>query len=206
MDIVGRLMAGWLGGPLGQPVLVENRPGAGGNLATEAVAQAAPDGHTLLLCGPVNAINMALYPQLPFDFGRDIAPVAGIARVPLVLLVHPGVAAATAAEFVALARAQPGQLAMASSGNGTPQHLAGALFQQASGAALLHVPYRGSGPALADLVAGRVQVMFDALPSAIGHVRGGRLRALAVTTAEPAEALPGLPPLATTLPGFEASS
>lgn len=207
MDIVARLLAGWLGPLLGQPVLVENRSGAGGNLGTEAVVRAAPDGHTLLICGPVNAINAALYERLPFDFVRDIAPVAGLVRVPLVMVVHPSVPATTPAEFIAYARSRTPPLAMASAGIGTPQHVAGELLRIMAGIDLLHVPYRGSGPALADLLGGQsVQVMIDALPSAVGHIRGGALRALAVTTDAPAEALPGVPVLADTLPGYTASS
>ena len=207
MDIVARLLGQWLAPRLGQPVLVENRPGAGGNLGTEAVAKAAPDGYTLLVCGPVNVINAALYERLPFDFVRDIAPVAGLVRVPLVMMVHPSVPARTVPDFIAYAKASPRPIAMASSGNGTPQHVAGELFKMMAGIDLLHVPYRGSGPALADLLGGQaVQVMFDALPSAIGHIRGGGLRALAVTTAARSEALPDTPVLGDILPGYEASS
>ena len=194
MDIVARLLGQWLAPRLGQPVVVENRPGAGGNLGTEAVVRAAPDGHTLLICGPVNTINGALYRQLPFDFSRDILPIAGIARVPLVMVVHPALPVANAAEFIALARGRSRPIAMASAGNGTPQHVAGELFRRMAGIDLLHVPYRGSGPALADLLGGQsVQVMFDAVPSALGHVRAGGLRALAVTTADRSEALPDVP-------------
>jgi tripartite-type tricarboxylate transporter receptor subunit TctC len=206
MDIVARIVAGWLSERLGQTFVVENRPGAGGNIGTEYVVRAPADGYTLLLCGPVNTINAALYERLPFDFARDIVPVAGIVHVPLVMVVHPAVPAATPAEFIALARRPGGRLAMASAGNGTPQHVAGELFKLMTGSDLLHVPYRGSGPALTDLLAGQVQVMFDAMPSAIGHVRAGRLRALAVTTSSRAEALPDVPSLAELLPGYEASS
>jgi tripartite-type tricarboxylate transporter receptor subunit TctC len=207
MDIVARLLAQWLAPRLGQSVVVENRPGAGGNLGTEAVARAAPDGHTLLVCGPVNAINATLYERLPFDFARDIAPVAGLVRVPLVMAVHSSVPAETVLDFIAHARTSPRRIAMASAGNGTPQHVAGELFKMMAGVDLLHVPYRGSGPALSDLVGGQaVQVMFDAVPSAVGHVRGGRLRALAVTSAARSEALPDTPVLGDFLPGYEASS
>jgi len=207
MDIVARLLGQWLAPRLGQPVVVENRPGAGGNLGTEAVVRAAADGHTLLICGPVNTINGALYRQLPFDFSRDILPIAGIARVPLVMVVHPALPVANAAEFIALARGRSRPIAMASAGNGTPQHVAGELFRMMAGIDLLHVPYRGSGPALADLLGGQsVQVMFDAVPSALGHVRAGGLRALAVTTADRSEALPDVPVLAGLLPRYEASS
>ena len=206
MDIVARLLGQWLTERLGQPFVVENRPGAGGNVGAETVVRAPPDGHTLLLCGPVNAINATLYEGLGFDFARDIAPVAGVARVPLVMEVHPSVPAGTVSEFVAHAKANPGKTGMASAGNGTPQHVAGELFKMVAGVDLLHVPYRGSGPALADLLGGRVQVMFDAMPSSIGHIRAGRLRPLAVTTAARSEALPGVPSLADVLPGYEASS
>jgi tripartite-type tricarboxylate transporter receptor subunit TctC len=207
MDIVARILGGWLSPRLGQPVLVENRPGAGGNLGTEAVVKAPPDGHTLLVCGPVNLINAALYERLPFDFVRDIAPIAGLVRVPLVMVVHPSVPAATVPDFIAYAKSAPRPLAMASGGNGTPQHVAGELFKMMAGVDLLHVPYRGSGPALTDLLGGTaIQVMFDAMPSAIGHIRGGGLRALAVTTAVRANTLPDTPMLADALPGYEASS
>lgn len=207
MDIVARILSQWLTRRLGQPVIVENRPGAGGNLGTEAVVRAAPDGHTLLMCGPVNTINGALYERLPFDFARDIAPVAGLVRVPLVMVVHPSVPATTVPEFIAYARSRARPVAMASAGIGTPQHVAGELFKMMAGIDLLHVPYRGSGPALADLLGGQsVQVMFDAVPSAVGHIRGGGLRALAVTTADRSEALPDIPVLAGALPGYAASS
>ena len=206
MDIVARLLSGWLAPRLGQPVLVENRPGAGGNLGTEAVVRSAPDGHTLLICGPVNTINGVLYERLPFDFARDIAPVAGLVRVPLVMVVHPSVPASTVPEFIAHAGSRSPPIAMASAGIGTPQHVAGELFKMMAGVDLLHVPYRGSGPALADLLGGRVQVMFDAMPSSIGHIRDGRLRPLAVTTATRSEALPDIPSLGDVVPGYEASS
>jgi tripartite-type tricarboxylate transporter receptor subunit TctC len=207
MDIVARILSGWLAPRLGQPVIVENRPGAGGNLGTEAVVRAVPDGHTLLICGPVNTINGALYGRLPFDFARDIAPVAGLVRVPLVMVVHPSVPVATVPDFIAYARSRSQPLAVASAGNGTPQHVSGELFKMMAGIDLLHVPYRGSAPALTDLLAGQaVQVMFDAVPSAVGHIRGGALRALAVTTATRSEALAGTPVLAEFLPGYEAST
>ena len=206
MDIAARVTAQWLSERLGQPFVVENRPGAGGNVATEAVVRAPPDGHTLLMCGPVNTINATLYDGLGFDFAADIAPVAGVARVPLVMEVHPAVPAGTVPEFIAYARANPGRLGMASAGNGTPQHVAGELFKTMAGVDMLHVPYRGSAPALADLLGGRVQVMFDAMPSSIGHIRTGRLRPLAVTTTARSEALPDVPVLADFVSGYEASS
>jgi tripartite-type tricarboxylate transporter receptor subunit TctC len=206
MDIAARLIGAWLGERLAQPFVVENRPGAGGNIGTEYVVRAPADGHTLLVCGPVNTINAALYSNLPFDFARDIVPVAGLVRVPLVLLVNPAVPATSVEALIAFARANPGKLSLASSGNGTPQHVSGELFKQMAGIDLLHVPYRGSGPALADLLGGQVQVMLDAVPSAIEHIRAGRLRALAVSTTARAAVLPELPPLADTLPGYDASS
>ncbi len=207
MDIVARLLSGWLAPRLGQPVIVENRPGAGGNIGTEAVVRAPPDGHTLLICGPVNTINGALYRQLPFDFARDIAPVARLVRVPLVMVVHPSVPATTVPDFIAHAKSRSHPLAMASAGNGTPQHVSGELFKMMAGIDLLHVPYRGSAPALTDLLSGQaVQVMFDAVPSALGHIRSGGLRPLAVTTATRSETLAGTPVLAEFLPGYEAST
>ncbi|MBD0272557.1 MAG: tripartite tricarboxylate transporter substrate binding protein [Acetobacteraceae bacterium] len=206
MDIVARIVGQWLAERLGQPFVVENRPGAGGNIGTEAVAKAPPDGHTLLMCGPVNAINTTLYGKLGFDFSRDIAPVAGIARVPLVMEAHPSLPARTVPEFIAYAKANPGRINMASAGSGTPQHVAGELFKLMAGVDMLHAPYRGSAPALADLLGGRVQVMFDALPSSIEHIRAGRLRPLAVTTAARSAALPDVPALGDAVPGYEASS
>ncbi|WP_431272070.1 tripartite tricarboxylate transporter substrate-binding protein [Dankookia sp. P2] len=206
VDVTARIVAQWLAERLGQPVLVENKPGVGGLLAAEAAAAAPPDGTTLLLCGPVHLIAPALYRRPGFDLRRDIQPVAGLVRVPLVMLVHPSVPATDAAGFIAAARAAPGRFAMASSGNGTPQHLAGELFRMMSGTELVHVPYRGSAPAITDLVGGRMQLMFEAIPASLAHVRDGRLRALAVTTATRAETLPELPPLAETLPGYEAAT
>lgn len=207
MDIVGRLLGGWLAPRLGQPVLVENRPGAGGNIGTESVVRAAPDGHTLLICGPVNTINGALYERLPFDFARDIVPVAGLVGVPLVMVAHPSIPATTVPDFIAYARSRPRPVAMASAGIGTPQHVAGELFRMMAGVDLLHVPYRGSGPALTDLLGGQaVQVMFDAVPSAIGHIRTGGLRPLAVTTTARSHTLADTPVIADFLPGYAASS
>ena len=188
-------------------MLVENHPGAGGNLGTEAVVRAEPDGHTLLLCGPVNTINGALYERLTFDFARDIVPIAGLVRVPLVMVVSPSVPATTVPEFIADAKSRSRPVAMASAGIGTPQHVSGELFRMMAGVDLLHVPYRGSGPALTDLLGDQaVQVMFDAVPSAIGHIRTGGLRALAVTTTARSDALPDTPVVADTLPGYSASS
>jgi tripartite-type tricarboxylate transporter receptor subunit TctC len=205
-DIFARLLAPYLTEKLGQQFLVENRAGAANNIGTEAVIRAAPDGYTLLLVNPANAINASLYKNLTFDFIRDIEPVAGIARIPNVMEVHPSVPVKTVAEFIAYARANPGKVNMASSGSGTSIHLSGELFKFMTGVDMLHVPYKGSAPALADMLSGQVHVMFDNLPSSIGHIRAGGLRPLAVTTAERAAALPDTPTVGDTVPGFEASA
>jgi tripartite-type tricarboxylate transporter receptor subunit TctC len=202
-DIVARLMGQWLLERLGQPFIIENRPGAGGNIATQAVANAAPDGYTLLMASHANAINATLYQKLSFNFLSDIAPVAGLVRVPNVLEVNPSVPATTVAEFIAYAKANPGKISYASAGNGTSAHLAAELFKAMTGVDLLHVPYRGSGPALTDLLAGQVQVMFDSMPSSIEHIRAGKLRALAVTSATRSEALLDVPTIADTVPGYD---
>ena len=204
-DIVARLIGQWLSERLGQPFVIENRAGAASNIATEAVVRAPGDGYTLLLVNPANAISATLYDNLKFNFIRDIAPVAGIVRVPNVMLVNPSVPARTVDEFIAYAKANPGTLNYASAGNGTVVHLAGELFDIMTGVAMVHVPYRGSAPALTDMLGGHVQVMFDALPSSIEHVRTGKLRALAVTTAARSPALPDIPTLSDFVPGFEAS-
>jgi tripartite-type tricarboxylate transporter receptor subunit TctC len=204
-DIVARLMGQRLSERLGQPFVIENRPGAASNIATEAVARAPGDGYTLLLVNPANAISATFYDNLNFNFIRDIAPVAGIVRVPNVMVVNPSVPAKTAPEFIAYAKANPGKVNYASAGNGTTVHLAGELFNMMAGVAMVHVPYRGSAPALTDMLGGQVQVMFDALPSSIEHVRSGKLRALAVTTAARSPALPDIPTLGDFVPGFEAS-
>ena len=204
-DIVARLMGQWLSERLGQPFVVENRPGAASNIATEAVVRAPGDGYTLLLVAPANATSATLYDKLNFNFIRDIAPVAGIVRVPNVMVVNPSVPAKTVDEFIAYAKANPGKVNYASAGNGTAVHLAGELFNMMTGVAMVHVPYRGSTPALTDMLGGQVQVMFDALPSSIEHVRTGKLRALAVTTAARSPALPDIPTLGDFVPGFEAS-
>jgi len=204
-DILARLIAQWLSERLGQQFVIENRPGAGSNIATEAVVRAPADGYTLLLVAPANTINATLFDNLNFNFIRDIAPVAGISRSPNVMVVNPSVPAKTVREFIAYAKANPGKLNMASGGNGSSPHLSGELFKMMAGVDMLHVPYRGGAPALADLFSGQVQVMFDNLNSSIEHIRTGRLRALAVTTAIRAETLPDTPTVGDSLPGYEVS-
>jgi tripartite-type tricarboxylate transporter receptor subunit TctC len=204
-DIVARLIGQWLSERLGQTFIIENRPGAGTNIATEAVVNAPPDGYTLLLVGVPNASNATLYGNLKFNFIRDIAPVAGVSRGPLVLVVNPSVPATTVLEFVAYAKANPGQINMASAGIGSGSHLAGELFKMIAGVNLVHVPYRGNGPALTDLLAGQVEVLFPTLVSSIEYIRTGKLRGLAVTTAMRSEALPDLPAVAESVQGYETS-
>jgi tripartite-type tricarboxylate transporter receptor subunit TctC len=205
-DIFARLIGQRLSEKLGQQFIIENRPGAGNNIATEAVANAAPDGYTLILVNPANAINATLYKKLSFNFIKDFAPIAGIARVPNVMEVHPSVPAKNVAEFIAYAKANPGKVNVASSGNGTSIHLSAELFKFMTGVNIVHVPYRGSAPALTDLLSGQVQVMFDNMPSSVAHIQAGSLRPLAVTTAQRAAALPDVPTVAETVPGFEASA
>jgi tripartite-type tricarboxylate transporter receptor subunit TctC len=205
-DIIARLMGQWLSERLGQSVVIENRPGAGSNIATEVVVNAPPDGYTLLLVGPAHAVNATLYPKLNYDFMRDIAPIASISREPLVMVVNPSVPAKTVAEFIAYAKANPGKLNMASSGIGTSVHVGGELFKMMTGIDMQHVAYRGAAPAITDLIGGRVQVMFATLPSSIEYIKAGHLRALAVTTARRTPALPDLPIVADVLPGYEASA
>jgi tripartite-type tricarboxylate transporter receptor subunit TctC len=205
VDIVARLMAQWLSERLGQQVIVENKPGAGGNIATEFVVRSAPDGYTLTYVGPVAAINPAFYKNLGFDFIRDIAPVASFMRVPMVLEVTPSLPVATVSDFIAYATAHSGKLNMASSGVGTAGHVAGELFQMMTGVKLFHVPYRGETPALNDLIAGRVQVTFNPLPASIGHLRAGKLRALAVTTKTRSQIFPNIPCVSDFVQGYEAS-
>jgi tripartite-type tricarboxylate transporter receptor subunit TctC len=204
-DILARLIGQWLSERLGKPFITDNRPGAGNNIATEVVIKAPPDGHTLLLSTSANAINATLYDRLNFDFLRDIAQVAGLARGPLVLVVNPSFPAKTISELVAHAKANPHKLNIASSGNGTVAHVAGELFKMMAGLDMTHVPYRGSPPALADLMGGQVQMLFDPMLSSIEFIRASKLRALAVTTAARWPALPDVPALAEFLPGFEAS-
>jgi tripartite-type tricarboxylate transporter receptor subunit TctC len=204
-DVAARLMGQWLSERLGQPFVIESRPGAGTNLAREAVVRASPDGYTLLWVTTPNAINATLYEKLNFNFIHDIVPVAGIIRFPNVMEVNPSVPAKTVPEFIAYAKANPAKLSMESAGTGTTTHVAGALFMMMVSVSMVHVPYRGSAPALTDLLGGRVNVMFDAVPSSIGHIRAGKLRALAVTTAKPSDVLPGIPTIADFLPGYESS-
>src|SRR6516165_663576 len=205
-DIVARLIGHWLSERLGQQFIIENKPGAGNNIAAEAAINAPPDGYTVFLVNLANAINATLYQKLPFNFMHDTAPVGGIMRVPNVMEVNPSVPAKTVAEFIAYAKANPGKINWASSGNGTSVHLSGELFKIMTGVDLTHVPYRGSAPALTDLISGTVQVMFDNMPSSLPHIQAGKLRALAVTTAQRSDALPGVPTVAETVQGYEASA
>jgi tripartite-type tricarboxylate transporter receptor subunit TctC len=204
-DILARLIGQWLSERLGQPFVVENRPGAGTNIATEAVVRAPADGYTLLLVGPPAAINATLYEKLNFNFIRDIAPVAIIMRSANVMEVNPAFPAKTVPEFISYAKANPGKLNMASSGIGTSPHVSGELFKMMTGVDMIHVPYRGGSAAITDLLGGQVQVMFDNVPSSIEHIRAGRLRALAVTTAMRSQVLPEIPTLSDFVPGYEAS-
>jgi tripartite-type tricarboxylate transporter receptor subunit TctC len=204
-DIVARLIGQWLSERLGQTFIIENRPGAATNIATEAVVNAPPDGYTLLLAGTPNATNATLYGSLKFNFIRDITPVAGIAGGPLVLVVNPSVPATTVPEFVAYAKANPGKINMASSGIAGGSHLAGELFKMMTGVNLVHVPYRGNGPALTDLLGGQVDVLFPTLASSIEYIRTGKLRGLAVTTAMRSQALPDLPTVGESVRGYEMS-
>jgi tripartite-type tricarboxylate transporter receptor subunit TctC len=205
-DILARLMGQWLSERLGQPFVVENRPGAGSNIATEAVVRAPADGYTILLAGTTSAINATLYDKLNFNFMHDIAPVAGIMRVPNVMEVNPSVPVKTVPEFIAYAKANPGKISMASSGNGAPSHVAGELFKVMAGVNLVHVPYRGAGPALTDLLGGQVQVCFPPMPGSIEYIKSGRLRALAVTGATRSEVLPDIPTVSEFVAGYEAST
>jgi tripartite-type tricarboxylate transporter receptor subunit TctC len=202
-DIVARIVAQALSERLGQQIIVENRPGAGSNIATQAVITSPPDGYTLLLVSPPHAINATLYRKLPYNFLEDIVPVAGLADGPNVMEVHPSIPAKTVAEFIAYAKANPGKISFASAGNGTTIHLSGELFMAMTGIKMLHVPYRGSAPALTDMISGQVQVMFDNVLSSLPHLQSGALRPLAVTSRVRSEALPDVPTVAETVPGYE---
>jgi tripartite-type tricarboxylate transporter receptor subunit TctC len=205
-DITARLIAQWLSDQLGKQFIVENRPGAGTNIGTEAVVNSAPDGYTLLLVSVANTVNATLYEKLSFDFLHDIVPVAGLVRGPLVMDLALSVPAKTVPDFIAYAKANPGKINMASAGNGTPSHMAGELFKLSTGLDLVHVPYRGAAPALTDVLAGQVQLLFDNLPTSLEHIRAGKVRALAVTTAERSPAVPDLPTVAEFVPEYEVSS
>ena len=205
-DIVARLMGQWLSGKLDQQFVVENRGGAGGNIGAEVVARAPADGYTLLLVGAPNAINTTLYEKLSFNFLRDIAPVAGIMRTTLVMVVHPSFPAKTVPEFIAYAKANPRKVTMASPGNGSSPHVSGELFKMMAGIDMIHVPYRGGGQVMTDLIAGQVQVSFIGLTVAIEHIRSGKVRALAVTTATRSDVLPDIPTVGDFVPGYEASA
>jgi tripartite-type tricarboxylate transporter receptor subunit TctC len=206
IDIVTRIIGQRLSERLGQQFIIENRPGAGGNIATEVVVRAPPDGYALLAVGSNNMINATLYQKLNFDFIRDIAPVASVYRVPQVMEVNPSFPTKTVPEFIAYAKAHPGEISFASAGNGSVAHVTGELFKMMTGVNMLHVPYRGAPPALTDLIAGQVHVMFDNMPSSIEHIRAGRLRALAVTATARLPALPDIPTVSDFVPGFETSA
>jgi tripartite-type tricarboxylate transporter receptor subunit TctC len=205
-DIIARLVGQWLSERLGQPFVIDNRPGGGGNIGTEAAVRSAPDGYTLLLVAPQNAINASFYDKLNFNFIRDIAPVAGVIRVSLVMVVNPSVPANTVPEFIAYAKANPGKVTMASPGNGSSPHVSGELFKMMAGIDMIHVPYRGGGQMMTDLIAGQVQVSFIGLTVAIEHIRSGKVRALAVTTATRSDVLPDIPTVGDFVPGYEASA
>ena len=205
-DVLARIMAQRLSETLGQQVVVENKPGAGNNIGTELVINAAPDGYTMLLVNPANGINASLYKNLSFNFVRDIAPVAGIVRTPNVMVVTNSLPVKSVAEFIAYCKANPGKVNMASSGNGTSTHLSGELFKSMTGCNMVHVPYKGAGPALIDLTAGQIQVFFDNLPSSVPHIKGGRIRALAVTSEGIEPSAPDLPTIAATVKGYEATA
>jgi tripartite-type tricarboxylate transporter receptor subunit TctC len=205
-DIVARLMGQWLSERLGQPFVIENRPGAGTNIATETVVNAPADGHTLLLVSPSNAVNASLYDKLNYVFLRDITPVAGVTRVANVMVVNPSLPTRTVPEFIAYAKANPDRINMASGGVGSSNHMSGELFKMMTGVKMVHVPYRGGAPALADIIGGQVQALFIAVPSSIEYIKAGKLRALAVTTTTRSEALPDLPAIADFVPGYEESN
>jgi tripartite-type tricarboxylate transporter receptor subunit TctC len=206
VDITARLIGQWLSERLSQQFIIENRPGAGTNIATETVARARADGYTLLLVNPANAVNATLYDKLNFNFMNDFAPVAGIMRVPNIMQVNPSVPAKTVPEFIAYAKANPGKVNMASGGTGGGDHMAVELFKMMTGLVMIHVPYRGAAPALTDLIGGQVEVMFASLPASIEYIRAGKLRALAVTTATRSQVLPDIPAVSELVPGYEASN
>jgi tripartite-type tricarboxylate transporter receptor subunit TctC len=205
-DIAARLIGQWLSERLDQPFVIESRPGGGGNIGTEAVVRASPDGYTLLLVPSASAVNATLYEKLSFNFVRDIAPVAGIIRIPLVMVVNASVQARTVPELIAYAKANPGKINFASPGNGTTAHVAGELFKMMAGVDIVHVPYRGSAPALTDLLGGQVQLIFDTPATLLEHIKTGKLRGLAVGSVTRAQALPDVPPMGDFLPGYEASA
>jgi tripartite-type tricarboxylate transporter receptor subunit TctC len=205
-DLLARFMANWLSEKMGQQFLIENKPGGGNNIGVEYVVKSEPDGYTMLLVNPANGINTTLYPKLPFNFLTDIAPVAGIARSPNVMVVRPSFPAKNVAEFIDYCKKNPGKINMASSGAGTSVHLSGELFKAMTGCNMLHVPYKGAGPALADIMGGQADVIFDNLPSSAGHIRGGKIRALAVTSAERDKSFPDLPTVGETVKGYEATA
>jgi tripartite-type tricarboxylate transporter receptor subunit TctC len=205
-DVLARIVAQWLSEKLGQSFFIENKPGAGNNLGVEAVVNAPADGYTMLLVNPANGINATLYRGLSFNFIRDIAPVAGLVRTPNVMEVTNSLPVKTVAEFIAYCKAHPGELNMASSGSGTSVHLSGELFKSMTGCEMVHVPYKGAGPALVDLISGHVHVLFDNLPSSMVHIKSGKVRALAVTSQEREPSLPLLPTVGETVPGYEATA
>ena len=205
-DVLARIVAVWLTDKMGQPFIIENKPGGGNNIGVEFVVKSAPDGYTMLLVNPANGINTTLYKNLPFNFLTDIAPVVGLMRTPNVMEVRPDFPAKNVAEFIAYCKANPGKVNMASSGSGTSVHLSGELFKSMTGCNMLHVPYKGAGPALADLMAGQVDVIYDNLPSSIGFIKGGKIRALAVTSAEREPSMPDTPTVAETVRGYEATA
>ncbi len=205
-DTISRIMARWLSERVGQPVVIENKPGASSNIAVQAVINSPPDGYTLLFIPASAAVNVSLFDNLPFNLLRDIAPVSGLIDFPFVMIVHPSVPAKTVAEFIAYAKANPGKISMASFGAGSTSHVAGELFKTMTGVNLVHVPYRGSAPALTDMISGQVQVMFDVMTSALPHIRSGALRALAMAGKTRFDGLPDLPTIGDTVPGYAANS
>jgi tripartite-type tricarboxylate transporter receptor subunit TctC len=205
-DVLARIVAQWLSEKMGQQFIVENKAGGGNNIGTDYVAKSQPDGYTMLLVNPANGINATLYEKLPFNFIRDMAPVAGLVRTPNVMEVTPSLPVKTVAEFIAYCKANPGKLNMASSGSGTSVHLSGELFKSMTGCRMVHVPYKGAGPALTDLMAGQVHVIFDNLPSSLPFIKAGRLRALGVTSAQREPSLPDVPTVGETVPGYEATA